>query len=292
VGHCQARRAPDRALGGYSAAVPFIDAEISQSIDSLPNRVNELGYDAWGFNPGAAKRLYSIGKRFLWPYFRPETHGIENLPAGRVLIVPNHSGQISVDGIVIALACLVKARPPRLVRPMVERYLSAVPFVNELLWRGGAVLGDPGNCRNLLEDDQAIVVFPEGAKGGGKVWRDRYRLAPFGRGFMRLALQTRTPIVPTAVIGGEESVISLYDFKPGARALGLPYLPITPLLPLLGPASILPMPVKFHLWFGKPMQFEGRHDVEDAVLDRKVEEVRTEVQRMVEAGRAQRRGIF
>ena len=93
------------------------------------------------------------------------------------------------------------------------------------------VLGDPINCRNLLEDDQAILVFPEGARGSGKIYQQRYRLAPFGRGFMRLALQTKTPVVPVAVIGAEESIISIHDWKGLAKLLRAPYVPISPLLP-------------------------------------------------------------
>src|SRR6185436_2405160 len=100
-----------------------------------------------------------------------------------------------------------------------------LPFVNEAFSRSGVVVGDPINCRNLLLDDQAILVFPEGARGSGKVWRDRYKLVDFGRGFMRLALQTDTPIVPVAVIGGEEAVISVHDWRLAAKLLNSPYIP-------------------------------------------------------------------
>src|SRR5688572_24566657 len=150
-------------IGGFA-----IDPEVSAAIDSLPNAVNELGYDAWGFHRERAKLWYSVGKRVLTPYFRPRVTGLEHLPEGRMLIVANHSGQVPIDGMIIALTCLLKARPPRLVRAMVERWFPKVPYVNELFARCGAVLGDPTNCRNLLEDGQVIVVFPEGTKGGGK----------------------------------------------------------------------------------------------------------------------------
>jgi 1-acyl-sn-glycerol-3-phosphate acyltransferase len=265
-----------------------IDPDVRRAIDALPNRVNELGYDAWGFHPETAKRLYTFGKRVFWPYFRPEVHGAENIPPGRVLIVPNHAGQLPFDGIVVALACLLRANPPRVVRAMVERIFPRLPYVNELLWRGGAVLGDPVNCKNLLEDDQAILVFPEGARGSGKTWWHRYKLVDFGRGFMRLALQTKTPIVPTAVIGGEESIVSISNFTPAAKLLGVPYIPIAPLLPLLGPLAYLPAPVKFRVWFGRPMRFEGRHDDEDAAIDAKVAVVKAEIQRMIDDGLARR----
>jgi 1-acyl-sn-glycerol-3-phosphate acyltransferase len=262
----------------------LVDPEIARAIDSLPNKVNELGYDAWGYNGERAKLWYSVGKRLLTPYFRPEVSGIENLPRGRVLIVPNHSGQFPIDGMIIALACLLRAEPPRLIRAMVERWFPKLPFVNELFVRCGAVLGDPVNCRNLLNDDQAIVVFPEGVKGSGKTWQHRYELQEFGRGFMRLALQTSTPIVPCAVIGGEESIISLYNWKRMARLVGMPYFPISPLY--------FPLPVKFHVLMGEPMQFEGPYDDEDAIVDAKVKTVTEAISRLIERGLDERKSIF
>lgn len=269
----------------------WIDPDVEAAIDSLPNKVNEFGFDAWGFSPEQAKFYYSLS-RPVYDYFRPEIHGIENVPAGRVLIVPNHSGQIPFDGIVTAVACLLQAKPPRLVRAMAERWVSTLPFVNEVFARAGVVLGDPINCRNLLEDDQAILVFPEGARGSGKTIWDRYKLRPFGRGFMRLALQAGAPIVPVAVIGAEESIVSVYDWKAAAKVLRAPYAPISPLLPILGPLAYLPLPTKFRIYFGKPMHFEGPFDDEDAVIQKKVDEVQARVQQMIDDGLAARRSIF
>ncbi len=267
------------------------DPAVDRAMATLPNRVNGLGFDVWGFSPAEARRLYALGRVF-YRYFRPVIHGIENLPRGRVLIVPNHSGQLPFDGLVIAVACLLRASPPRLVRPMAERWISRLPFINELFARAGVVLGDPINCRNLLQDDQAILVFPEGARGSGKPWRDRYRLRPFGRGFMRLALQTDTPVVPVAVVGGEESIISVHDWQSMARFLRMPYLPVSPWLPLLGPLAYLPLPVRFHIRFGEPLRFTGPWDDEDAVIDRKVAVVKSAVQGMIDAGRRARKSWF
>lgn len=269
----------------------LIEPEVELAIDSLPNRVNALGFDAWGFSPRDAKLYYSIGAK-VFRYFRPEIHGIENIPAGRVLIVPNHSGQIPFDGLVTSVACLLKAKPPRLVRAMADFWVPTLPVINEAYSRCGVVVGDPINCKNLLEDDQAILVFPEGTKGSGKVWKDRYQLAPFGRGFMRLALQTRSPIVPVAVVGGEESIVSVYDWKSLAKALDVPYIPISPWLPVLGPLAYLPAPVKFHVYFGKPMMFDGPFDDEDSVIDAKVAAVRDSVQQMINDGLASRKSLF
>lgn len=184
----------------------------------------------------------------------------------------------------IVLTMLLRAHPPGLVRPMVERWFPKLPFVNELFARCGAVLGDPVNCRNLLLDDQVIVVFPEGVKGSGKTWKHRYQLQASGRGFMRLALQTDTPIVPCAVIGSEESIVSVYDWKGMARLLGMPYLPISPLC--------FPLPVKFHVHFGEPMRFDGRFDDEDAAIDAKVKRVTDAIAALIARGLAARKSIF
>jgi 1-acyl-sn-glycerol-3-phosphate acyltransferase len=175
---------------------------------------------------------------------------------------------------------------------MAERWVSTLPFVNEAFARSGVVLGDPINCRNILLDDQAILVFPEGAKGSGKVWKDRYKLRRFGRGFMRLALQTDAPIVPVSVVGSEESIISVYDWQGLARLVKAPYIPVSPLLPLLGPLAYLPLPVRFRLAFGEPMRFTGPFDDEDSVIDRKVDEVQATLQRMIDEGLEARKSLF
>lgn len=267
------------------------DQEVARAIDSIPNRVNELGFDPWGLSPREAKLYYSLA-RHLYNYFRPEIHGIENVPAGRVLLVPNHSGQLPLDGIVVAVACLLRASPPRLVRAMAERWVPTLPFVNEAFSRAGVVVGDPINCRNLLLEENAILVFPEGARGSGKVWKDRYKLRPFGRGFMRLALQAEAPVVPVAVVGAEESIISVYDWRWLAKLLRAPYAPISPFLPILGPLAYLPLPVKFHVYFGEPMKFTGPFDDEDAIIDEKVQQVQGRVQEMIDAGLRARTSLF
>ncbi len=268
-----------------------VDPEIEAAFQRLSLELNELGYDAWGFHPEKAKMLYSIARR-IFDYFRPRIEGIENIPDGRVLLVPNHSGQLPLDGLVIAVACMLRADPPRLVRAMAERWFPTLPFVNTAFSRSGVVVGDPVNCYNLLAADNAILVFPEGARGSGKTWDHRYRLVKFGRGFMRLALQAEAPIVPISVVGAEESIISLYDAKPIARMLGMPYAPIHPLLPILGLLAYLPLPSRFYLDFGKPMYFEGPFDDEDDRVDIKVAKVRNTIQSMIDKRLAIRESVF
>ncbi len=269
-----------------------VDRDVDQAIDALENRTNAYGYDAWGFSPAVAKRGYTFGKRVFLPYFRPTVTGIENLPPGRVMIVGNHSGQVPIDGAIVALACLLNGKPPRLVRAMVERWFPNVPFISDFLFRCGAVLGDPVNCRNLLLDEQSILVFPEGVRGSSKTWKKRYQLAEFGRGFMRLALQTDTPIVPCAIIGGEESIVSLYNAKTLAKWTGVPYFPITPFTPFLGPFGYMPLPVKFRIHFGKPLTFSGRYDDEDSVINEKADVIKSQISKLIEHGLAERKSVF
>lgn len=268
-----------------------IDPEVSQALNRIPVEVNDLGYDPWGFHPQKARLYFTLAKQ-IFRYFRPEVHGIEHMPKGRCLVVPNHSGQLPFDGVVVAVAMLLRADPPRLARAMAERWFPTLPFLNIAFSRSGVVVGDPINCRNLLEHENAILAFPEGTRGSGKIFQKRYQLAQFGRGFMRLALQTEAPIVPVGIVGAEESIISIADLKPLARLLGMPYMPLPALLPLLGPLAFAPMPTKFHIRFGEPMTFTGPFDDEDEVIQEKVDQVQTAVGDLIRQGREARTSWF
>ena len=262
---------------------------VSRAIDAMSG--DGSGYDQWGFSGEEAKLYFSLAYR-ISRYFRPQIFGAENVPEGRVIVVPNHSGQFPFDGLVVAVALLTGTSHPRVVRAMAERWFPTLPFVNIAFSRAGVTVGDPVNARNLLAADNALLVFPEGANGSGKTWERRYQLEPFGRGFMRLALQAESPIVPTAVIGAEESIISLHNAAPIAKILGMPYFPLPALLPLLGPLAYLPLPTRFHIHFGEPMRFSGPFDDEDERIDEKVAVVRRRVQQLVDDGLAARKAVF
>jgi 1-acyl-sn-glycerol-3-phosphate acyltransferase len=148
----------------------------------------------------------------------------------------------------------------------------------------------PENARRLLDLGEAILVFPEGARGISKSFAERYKLGEFGLGFMRLALETNTPIVPIAVIGAEEQYISLGNFGGLARAFGMPNFPILP--QLLLPGGQLPLPTKYRIYFGEPMAFDGDPDDDDAVIEEKVAKVRGTIQSMLNRGLKERRSIF
>jgi 1-acyl-sn-glycerol-3-phosphate acyltransferase len=260
--------------------------ERKSELQALARTENEYGVDPFGFNLD-----YSLAAvaPLLWlyrHYFRVETYGIEKIPRGRVLLISNHSGQLPVDGAMIGVAMMIEAQPPRAIRSMVEKWVPTLPYISTFFARVGQIVGTPENCRRLLEADEAILVFPEGARGISKLWPQRYQLQEFGLGFMRLALETNTPIVPVAVIGGEEQAPAFVDLKPVAKLLGFPAFPITPTgLPF-------PLPAKYRLYFGDPMYFTGRPDDEDSELDKKVRSVKTTIQGMIHRGLKERRGIF
>jgi 1-acyl-sn-glycerol-3-phosphate acyltransferase len=247
---------------------------------------NEYGVDPFGFDVDYA--LAAVAP-FVWlykNYFRVETQGLDRVPAGRVLLVSNHSGQLPLDAAMIAVAMLTERQPPRAVRSMVEKWVPSLPYVSTFMARVGQIVGTPENCRRLLTNDEAILVFPEGLKGITKLWPQRYQLQEFGLGFMRLALETKTPIVPVAVVGAEEQAPALLNFKPLAKVLGFPAFPLTPtLLPL-------PLPTKYRLYFGEPMRFSGNADDEDAELDKKVRSVKSAIQSMLDEGLKQRKHVF
>jgi 1-acyl-sn-glycerol-3-phosphate acyltransferase len=263
-----------------------IPAELSALVDSVSQGVNVLGYDKWGFSPAVAKRTLLLAEWFYRHYFRVEVHGIERVPPGRGLLIGNHSSQLAYDGMMMATAMLLDAKPPRAVKAMIEKVFQKLPIVNVLMTRAGQVTGLPENCERLLEEDNLLMVFPEGARGSGKVWKDRYKLVDFGTGFMRLALKMRAPITPFAFVGGEEACPAFVDIKPLARLFGLPYFPITPMI------VPLPLPARCSIWFGEPMFFEGTGNEEDAEVEAKVDLVKKRIRELIDEGLAARQSVF
>ncbi len=264
----------------------MVGDDLEARVHQIAHAENEYGVDPFGFDLN-----YTLAAMapFVWlykRYFRVQTYNIDRVPTGRVLLVSNHSGQLPLDGAMIAVGMLIEANPPRAVRTMVEKWVQTLPYVSTFMARVGQIVGTPENCRRLLDAEEAILVFPEGIRGLGKAWPQRYRLQDFGLGFMRLALETNAPIVPVAVIGAEEQAPSLVNLKPVAKLLGFPYLPVTPTI------VPLPLPTRYRIYFGEPMRFTGRADDEDAELDKKVAAVKTTLQSMIDAGLKERKHVF
>ncbi len=251
--------------------------------EAFPAR-NEFGVDPFGYSLDYS--LWVLGP-LLWfyrHYYRVQCHGIEKLPAGRVLLVANHSGQIPIDAGMIACATLLEAPRPRAVRGMTEKWIATLPVASTFMARTGMVVGTPENCRKLLAAEEAVLVFPEGIRGIVKPWKKRYRLQEFGAGFVRLALQTATPIVPVAVIGGEEQMPAIAQSAFLGRLLGIPSVPL--------PVTLFPFPAKYHLWFGDPLRIEGDPRDSEADLSAHAGRVKEELQRMIQRGLAERRHVF
>ena len=284
-----------RLLGGARRskayfALKLLGPDFEERLSLLRSRYGDPGSDPFGLDPDAARYAVTVCAFFHRVYFRTEVHGIEHVPKGRVLLVANHSGQLPVDAAIIGTSLFLDATPPRVTRAMVEKWTRTLPFVSTFYRRVGQVVGVPDNCRRLLERDESILVFPEGARGVAKPFRRRYQLEQFGLGFMRLALQTQAPIVPVAVIGAEEQYISLGNLPWAARALGMPVFPLIP--QLLIPGGQLPLPTKYRLYFGKPMTFSGDADQDDQEIEKQVWIVRQTIERMLSRGLSERKGVF
>ncbi len=246
--------------------------------------------DPFGMDLETAKNAVMVCAFFHRLYFRTEVHDVENVPPGRVLLVANHSGQVPIDGAIIGSALFLDAERPRMVRAMVEKWSQTLPFVATFFQRVGQVVGVPENAKRLLEMGEPLLVFPEGTRGISKPFSRRYQLQGFGNGFMRLAMETDTPIVPVAVIGAEEQYVNLGNLDVLAKALNMPVFPVIP--QMFVPGGVLPLPTKYRLYFGEPMRFEGDHDDDDAVVEEKVWLVRQTIQSMINRGLQRRRNLF
>lgn len=292
-----ASRGFTRALGDLVGsllplAVRDIQRDLDDRIRKIPTRLNEFGFDPWGLCPATVRESVLPALALYKYYFRVETHDIERVPPGRALLIANHAGQLPFDAAMISVAMLLEAEPPRIVRGMAEYWVSELPWVSVMAARGGAASGTPDTCREMLEAGECVLVFPEGVRGMNKLYKDRYKLQRFGTGFMRLALEAQTPIVPVAVVGSEEQQPGFANLEGLGRLLGMPAFPITATFPLLGPLGMLPLPVKYNIYFGEPLHFQGSPTEEDAVLDEKVETVKAAIEALFDRGLRERRGVF
>jgi 1-acyl-sn-glycerol-3-phosphate acyltransferase len=270
-------------------AEEMVGQDIDARIAGIKTHPNEVGHDPFGFDPETSRYALAVAALLHRRYFRTQVYGIDRVPAGRVLIVANHSGQLPFDAVLIASALMLDAVPPRFPRSMVETWTAELPFISTLYPKLGQVVGSPENARRLLRQEECLIVFPEGARGISKTFDQRYQLTDFGLGFVRLALETKTPIVPVAVIGGEEQYPSIADIKPLARLLNMPAFPV---MPQVFFGMVAPLPTKYRLYFGEPFYFEGDPDDDDAVVEEKVWLVKSTIQSMVNRGLRERKGVF
>jgi 1-acyl-sn-glycerol-3-phosphate acyltransferase len=269
-----------------------IQRDIDERMLRIPTRLNAYGYDPFGFHPDTTRRALLITALLYRYWFRVEVHGIDNIPEGRVLLISNHAGQVALDAAMIGCATFLDGEPPRIVRGMGEYWLPTLPWINEVMARTGSVVGTRRNCIELLRLGECVIAFPEGVRGMNKLIWERYQLQEFGLGFMRLALETDTPIVPIAVIGSEEQAPAIANLMPIARLLRMPAFPVTLTWPWLGPLGMLPLPVKYHIHFGAPMRFEGNPSDEDEAIAERVDQVKARIARMLAEALTARRSVF
>ncbi len=259
--------------------------EIQERVDRLELPFNREGFDKYGISK---KHLVIFFTALGWMYrnyFRVKVDGIENVPKrGRAMLVGNHSGGYAIDGAMVIASMLLDMNPPRLAQGMAEKFLNELPIASLWTSRVGQLTGLPEHAVRLLEDDRLLMVFPEGARGTAKLYKDRYSLVGFGTGFLRLALQTKTPIVPLAFIGGGDVLPTVMNLYTLGKLVGAPYLPVTPyVLPL-------PLPRACEIVYGEPMLFEGTGDEDDEKIEHLVLQVKERVHALMDRGRAQRSG--
>jgi 1-acyl-sn-glycerol-3-phosphate acyltransferase len=262
-----------------------IDKEVREAVDRLEIPFNALGIDPYGISKKDVSRWYTFMGAFYRHYFSVRARGIEHVPKrGRAMIVGNHSGGIAVDAAMVAVSCLLEMDPPRLAQGMAEKFINRVPFLGNLSSRAGHLTGLPEHAERLLEDDRLLMVFPEGARGTAKLYRERNTLVEFGSGFVRLALKTRTPIVPVAVLGGGEAFPTIANAYKLGQLFGMPYVPITAYgVPVL-------LPAKIEIEYAAPMFFQGTGNEDDEVVHGYVDKVKEVIAGMIEVGARRRRG--
>lgn len=251
--------------------------------------------DDWGYAPGFADALRPWTDVLYDRWWRVRAEGVEHVPAsGRCLVVANHAGLLPWDALMMATA--IRRAHDRAARFLVDDRAFELPFTSVAVRRLGGVPSSPYNALGLLEDDHAVLVFPEGPRAAAKPYKDRYRVERFGRGgFVELALRARAPVVPCAVVGSEEVYPKLGELPLLGRLVGASKLPITPTFPWLGPLGAVPLPSRWRLAFGPPIDLSDHppEAAEDRALVLELSDlVRDRVQTGVLEELTKRRGAF
>ena len=263
--------------------------------EGLRSRAEEV--DEFGLDPAIEQRFRPIAEFLTRRYFRTRVEGLEHVPStGRCIVVANHSGTLPLDGLVLRAVMRLEHAAQRDLRWLSEDFLFYLPFAGVFMNRVGAVRACQENAERLLRKEGLVAVFPEGLQGIRKLFRERYQLQRFGRGgYIRLALRMSAPLVPCAIVGAEETNPLLYRLETFAGLFGLPYIPITPTFPLLGPAGLLPAPARFRIMFGEPISLDnyGPEAAEDHLLVARLsEQVRGRIQSMLDEGVRERRSVW
>jgi 1-acyl-sn-glycerol-3-phosphate acyltransferase len=303
------RSVPITQLGGFGAGPLHTLASWAQTLgvdweDPLDETVafirqrlgGDYAVDEFGFDPEFTTKIFlPLLRRLADSWFRVEVRGAENLPAdGSALLVSNHAGTLPIDGMI--LQTVVYDEIGRYVRMLGADLIFKTPYSHDLARKTGTTLACQEDAERLLASNQLVAVFPEGFKGLGKPYADRYKLQRFGRGgFVSAALRAEVPIIPAAIVGSEE-IFPLIARAPAlARVLGLPYFPITPLFPWLGPLGMIPLPSKWIIQFGEAITTDelGAGAADDSMIVFNItDQVRETIQQTLYALLMQRRSAF
>jgi 1-acyl-sn-glycerol-3-phosphate acyltransferase len=292
------RRSDDDPVPG-GAADRGLERKIAGALAFLRRRVTgDYEVDEFGFDAELTDSVLLAPFRPLYDsWFRVETRGIENIPdAGGALVVANHSGTVPIDGIMTSLAVHDHHPSRRYLRALGADLVFQLPFVGEFARKSGTTVACQPDAERLLSGGELVGVWPEGFKGIGKPFSERYKLQRFGRGgFVSAALRSKVPIIPTAIVGAEEIYPIIGNLKSLARLLGVPYLPVTLTFPWLGPLGLVPLPSKWIIEFGEPMRADRYPDgaADDPMLIFELtDQVREAIQQMIYQLLMQRRSVF
>ncbi|MCG8925736.1 lysophospholipid acyltransferase family protein [Lentzea sp. CC55] len=254
--------------------------------------------DEFGFDRDLTENVLMPPLKPLYEkWFRVETIGLNNVPtAGGALIVANHSGTVPLDALMTAYGIASEHPAHRPLRGLGADLVFRTPVLGALARKGGQTLACNADAERLLSSGELVGVWPEGFKGIGKPFKDRYKLQRFGRGgFVSAALKTGVPIIPVSIVGAEEIYPMIGDIKALARLLGFPYFPVTPFFPLLGPLGAIPLPSKWYIEFGEPIRTDvfGENAADDPMLVFNLtDQVRETIQQTLYRLLTQRRNVF
>lgn len=293
------REFEQRRAGTPESAPSDLAQRISGVADFFRKRLTgDYAVDEFGFDPQYNDAVVLPALRFFYDkWFRVEVSGIENLPdTGPGLLVANHAGTLPFDGPMLSVAVRDHHPAHRDLRLLAADIVFDMPVVGPVARKAGHTMACTADANRLLAGGELTAVFPEGYKGLGKPFRDRYKLQRFGRGgFVSAALRAGAPIIPCSIIGSEEIYPMLADVTLLARVLGVPYFPITPLFPLAGPLGLVPLPSKWHIAFGTPVDTAGYDEsaADDPMVTFEItDQVRETIQQTLFGLLGQRRNTF
>lgn len=273
------------------------EARLAELLAFLRRRLSgEYEVDEYGFDREITERfLFAVIRPLKEKWFRIEVRGIENIPSeGGALVVSNHSGTIPIDGLMTAVS--IHDHAERFLRPLGADLVFSLPVVGDLARKAGATLACNEDAERMLAMGELVGVWPEGFKGIGKPYAERYKLQRFGRGgFVSAAIRTGVPIIPTSVVGAEEIYPLVGNIPSLARLLGVPYIPITPLFPLLGPLGLVPLPSKWMIEFGEPIrtdEYDAAAADDPMLVFNVTDQVRESIQQNLYSLLMQRESVF